>query len=95
MEYSRLQSMNSKLSALNKLLVEENELSTRKISQLTVENMLLRQQVAKLESMVQKPGAAGLSAASEHRGAAAGAAAAGMDFPGTIPGLSGLVRSSY
>lgn len=83
MEYSRLQSMNSKLSALNKLLVEENELSTRKISQLTVENMLLRQQVAKLEAMVQ----------SKPLGATAGFSSGSGEFsvPGAIPGLSGVV----
>ena len=38
--------MNSKLAALNKLLVEENELATKKINQLTMENALLRSQLS-------------------------------------------------
>lgn len=49
LEAARLQTMNQKLSALNKLLVEENELATKKITQLTMENSILRQQLMNME----------------------------------------------
>lgn len=70
MESNRLQTMNSKLTALNKLLVEENDLSTKKISQLTMENAILRQRLAKYESLLKlesDPASKSITRAPEHQ----------------------------
>ena len=42
--------MNQKLTALNKLLVDENELASKKIAELTMENSILRQQMMSVDS---------------------------------------------
>ncbi len=44
-EATRLVSVNAKLTALNKLLMEENERLAKHTSQLTLENHALRQQL--------------------------------------------------
>eukprot|EP00897_Mesotaenium_endlicherianum_P005586 jgi/Mesen1/5055/ME000252S04174 len=59
LESNRLQNMNSKLAALNKLLVEENELSGKKISALTLENAVLREELAKMQQRHLAAAAAG------------------------------------
>lgn len=47
-EATRLVSVNAKLTALNKLLMEENERLAKHTSQLTLENHALRQQLPSL-----------------------------------------------
>lgn len=44
-EASRLQSLNSKLTAMNKLLMEENDRLQKQVSQLVCENGYMRQHV--------------------------------------------------
>jgi homeobox-leucine zipper protein len=44
-EASQLQSVNRKLSAMNKLLMEENERLQKQVSQLVNENGFMRQQL--------------------------------------------------
>jgi homeobox-leucine zipper protein len=47
-ESTRLVSVNAKLTALNRLLMEENERLARHTSQLTLDNHMLRQQLNEL-----------------------------------------------
>ena len=44
-ESSRLQTVNRKLSAMNKLLMEENDRLQKQVSQLVCENGYMRQQL--------------------------------------------------
>nr|ANH56717.1 class III homeodomain-leucine zipper protein [Spirogyra pratensis] len=50
LESARLQTMNAKLTSINKTLVEENEIANKKIAHLTLENAILRQQMSKYET---------------------------------------------
>lgn len=47
-EASRLQAVNRKLTAMNKLLMEENERLQKQVSQLVHENAYMRQQLQKV-----------------------------------------------
>ncbi|EFJ14784.1 hypothetical protein SELMODRAFT_180804 [Selaginella moellendorffii] len=49
-ETSRLQSVNSSLTAMNKIIMEENERLTKHSSQLALENQCLRQQLQQIRS---------------------------------------------
>nr|ABG73232.1 class III HD-Zip protein HDZ32 [Selaginella kraussiana] len=49
-ETSRLQSVNSSLTAMNKIIMEENERLTKHSSQLSLDNQLLRQQLQQLRN---------------------------------------------
>jgi homeobox-leucine zipper protein len=50
-ESSRLQAVNRKLSAMNKLLMEENERLQKQVSQLFHENAYMKQQLQNVQNV--------------------------------------------
>jgi homeobox-leucine zipper protein len=50
-ESSRLQAVNRKLSAMNKLLMEENERLQKQVSQLVHENAYMKQQLQNVQNV--------------------------------------------
>lgn len=50
-EASRLQAVNRKLNAMNKLLMEENDRLQKQVSQLVCENGFMRQQLQAVSSL--------------------------------------------
>jgi homeobox-leucine zipper protein len=50
-ESSRLQAVNRKLSAMNKLLMEENERLQKQVSQLVHENAYMKQQLQNMQNV--------------------------------------------
>lgn len=54
-EASRLQTVNRKLNAMNKLLMEENDRLQKQVSQLVCENGFMRQQLQTVSIIVLHP----------------------------------------